>query len=340
MPACARALPEPRLLLILSRMLRQIFTILILLLVTAGAVFSQSTDVEPIETEHFIYYFDNPSYVDGADSVLRIARRRLINLLQDSLVYKPNVHLVGDLGRFQNLVRGRIPDWGAAVAYPPRQRIAVKSPDEFNLGKSLDQLLTHELAHLALAQRTGFHQAPRWFDEGLAQRVSTEWSWMDNLAASKAAIFGQYIPLREIEKMNRFNSSKVQVAYAQSHIAVNYFYDFYGVEAVNKFLDAIAAGESYDKALVLSTGSDYDGFEREFQTHWSSRFNIVTLLADTMWLWLMLALVVVVGAFLKYRKRRQYYRKWEQEEKYQSTDFDYGDPDKPERTDDDEPWRS
>jgi hypothetical protein len=34
-----------------------------------------------------------------------------------------------------------------------------------------------------------------------------------------------------------------------------------------------------------------------------------------------------------------YYKKWEEDEKYQSTDFDYGDPDNPEQIDDeDEPW--
>jgi hypothetical protein len=54
-----------------------------------------------------------------------------------------------------------------------------------------------------------------------------------------------------------------------------------------------------------------------------------------------MAAVVVVAGFVRYRKRRQYYRKWEAEKELQSTDFDYGDPDNPEQTDgEDEPWRS
>ena len=44
---------------------------------------------------------------------------------------------------------------------------------------------------------------------------------------------------------------------------------------------------------------------------------------------------------MRYRKKRSYYKKWEEEEKLHSTDFDYGDPDNPETTDDDgESWRS
>jgi hypothetical protein len=59
-----------------------------------------------------------------------------------------------------------------------------------------------------------------------------------------------------------------------------------------------------------------------------------------MWLFVALAVVVVIGAFLRFRRRRQYYRRWEEEENLHSTDFDYGDPDNPEATDDEEPWRS
>ncbi len=303
-----------------------------------GALRAQ--DAPPVERAYFAFYFDQPHYIDHADSVLNTARRQLIDLIGDSLPYKPKVYLVDEVDEFQRLLGGKIPDWGAALAYPARGIIAVKSPDRFNLGKSLAQLLTHEYSHLLLARRTGFHQAPRWFDEGLAQRVSTEWSWVDNLSMSQAAIFGQYIPLAEIELMNRFNQDKVAVAYAQSQVAVNYFFDAYGPAAVSEFLDAIRDGALYDEAFLQTTGSSYADFEREFQTYWSGRFNLVTLLADMLWLWIFLALVVIVGAFLRYRKRRTYYKKWEQQEKYESSDFDYGDPDNPEQVDDDEPWRS
>ena len=51
-------------------------------------------------------------------------------------------------------------------------------------------------------------------------------------------------------------------------------------------------------------------------------------------------MIVVVATFLRYRTRRKYSKQWEEEEKLQSTDFDYGDPDNPEQIDDDEPWRS
>jgi hypothetical protein len=264
----------------------------------------------------------------------------LIGLLRDSLSYRPSIYLVNELPRFQELVGGYFPEWGAAAAAPPRKLIAIKSPDHFNINRSLRELLAHEYAHLALGHRTGLYSPPRWFDEGLAMMVSAEWSWSDNLAMSKAAVFAQLIPLREIELVNRFSSGKAHVAYAESYLAVKYLFDDYGIDAVNIFLDHIAAGKSPDEALMASTGSDYQGFEDEFRALLMKRFNVVSLFMDTIFLWLGLAVIVVVGGILQFRRRRRYYKKWEDYEKLHSTDFDYGDPDHPERIDDeDEPWR-
>lgn len=295
---------------------------------------------EAIERTNFVFYVDNPRYVEPADSVLNNVRMRLKATLRDTLPYKASVYIVEDLDYFGRLIRGRFPDWGAAAAFPERRLIAIKSPDKFNIGKSLAELLAHEYAHLVVAHRSGFYSVPRWFDEGVAMLVSTEWSWSDNLAMSKAAVFGDFIPLRSIEKVNRFNQSQAHVAYAQSYLAVKYMLDEYGTNVVNIFLDGIARGSSIDEALMASTGSSYREFEDEFQQYLSGHYNLVTLFTDTMYFWLALAVIVVIGAFLQYRKRRKYYKKWEKEEKLQSTDFDYGDPNRPEKIDDeDEPWR-
>lgn len=302
---------------------------------------SAVTAVEPIEKQHFIYYCDHVKHVPLADSVLERTRLRLWKLVGDTLDLKAKVYITGDLGTFNSLALGRLPDWGAAVAYTPRYTIAIKDPGKFNIGKPLPMLLAHEYAHLVVAHKTAFAPVPRWFNEGLSMFVSTEWGWTDNLAMSKAAVLGDLLPLVEIEHLNRFSQSRAQVAYAQSYLAVKYLHESYGSQSLGRFLDAIAQGGSTDEALMAAAGATYKEFEKEFGEYIRERYNVATLFMDTIFLWIGLAVVVVVGAFLQYRKRRTYYKKWEREEKYQSTDFDYGDPGHPERTDDDdEPWRS
>jgi len=260
-------------------------------------------------------------------------------MLGDSISYRPSVYLLEDLDTFNRLIRGRFPEWGAAAAFPQRRLMALKSPDKFNINRSLEELLAHEYSHLALADQIGFHSVPRWFDEGLAMLVSTEWGWSDNLAMSKAAVFGQLPTLKSIEMVNRFSESAAHVAYAMSYLAVDYLYDEYGTEAVITFINEIRAGATVDAALLASTGSDYGQFNSELRLHLVKQYNIVSLFMDTIFLWIGMAVLVVIGAFIKYRKRRRYYRKWQEEEQFQSTDFDYGDPDNPEQIDDgDEPW--
>lgn len=300
---------------------------------------AQGDATEAVERAHFVFHFESEGYLDLADSVLEDTRSRLITLLRDSLSYKPDVYLVNDPRRFSELVGGYFPDWGAAAAAPPRKLMAIKSPDHFNLHKSLAELLAHEYSHLALARRTGLFTAPRWFDEGLAMMISTEWSWSDNLAMNQASVFGQFPTLSEIDGVNVFNRGEAHVAYGLSYLAVDYFFDAYGIDAVNMFLDAVGSGKTIDEALMISTGSNYEDFDHEFRQTVLPRFNLVSLFMDTAFFWVGLAVIVIVGAVLKFRKRRQYNKKWEEYEQLHSTDFDYGDPDNPEEIDDDEPWR-
>jgi hypothetical protein len=296
---------------------------------------------QPVEKAYFVFHVDNPAYIKPSDSVLTAARSRLIGLLHDSLDYKPDIYIVRDESYFLQLIGGSFPDWGAAAALPSLKRIVIKSPDRFNLGRPLPELLAHEYAHLAVAKRIGFREAPRWFDEGMAMMVSMEWSWSDNLAMSNAAVFGHFIPLRQIDMVNRFPEGKAHLAYAESYLALTYLVKQYGVSSLNLFLDQIAKGQSVDSALMASTGSDEAGFETEFRAYLDNRFNVTSLLMDTIYFWMALAVILVIGTLLKFLKRRKYYEKWREEQKYESTDFDYGDPSHPEKIDDDdEPWRN
>jgi hypothetical protein len=150
---------------------------------------------------------------------------------------------------------------------------------------------------------------------------------------------GSLIPLNEIERLNRFSSGKAQLAYAQSYMAVKYLIDAYGKESFNILLDSLRNRRSADEALMAAVGSNYTGFEKEYVKFLKSRFNLLTIIANMSYLWLFLAVVVIIGFILAFRKKKKYYKKWEEEEKYHSTDFDYGDPDNPEKVDDeDKPW--
>jgi hypothetical protein len=313
------------------------------LLLTLSLANAQGDETSIPTEEHKLarIYLDRPSQLGEVDSALVRAQNKLRSLLRDTLDYRPELYVVGDLERFSQLIGGKFPDWGAAVAIPSRGRIVIKSPDNFVNQRSLAELVAHEYSHLALADRLGIREAPRWLDEGMAMYVAAEWGWSENVAMSKAAVFRQFIKLSDIDQVNRFNAGKAEIAYSQSYLAVKYFVDQYGLNALTIFLDNIAAGRPMDTCLMRSTGSVEAEFEKEFHDYLTQRYNMTSFLMDTIWLWIFLAFVVVIGGFLKYRRRRQYYKKWEEQEKFESTDFQYGKgrPEDADPDEDDEPWR-
>ena len=313
--------------------------VLLFFVIALGAITTDCAARELIRGRYADFYLDNPARFNAMDSTVTRARNRLAYLLEDTLSYRPQIHVVTDRQLFDSLIGGAFPDWGAAAAVPHRELIVIKSPDQFNINRSLEELLAHEFAHLAVDHRVGWNRAPRWFNEGMAMMVSSEWDWSDNVTLSRAVLFGQLLDLYEIEKVNRFQAGKAHTAYTQSYAAVKYLFDAYRVNAVNIFLDSVQAGSSLDAALMASTGSDYRDFNRELNEHLRTTYNIAAIFIDNMYFWLILALIVIIGGILAIVRRRKYYQKWEEEEKYQSTDFDYGDPDNPEVSDDDEPWR-
>ncbi|MCP4706829.1 MAG: hypothetical protein GY865_19700 [candidate division Zixibacteria bacterium] len=288
---------------------------------------------------YYDYFASTKRFDDQIDLAIVQAREELILILKDSLHYQPQIYLEDNQTDFQNRIGSAVPDWGAAVALPYKQMIVIKSPANFRLGKSLHELTKHEYSHLALEDRLNHVNSPRWLNEGLAMYIAFEWGWTSNIALSNAVIFRTVVPLRTIEKMNRFPEGQARIAYAQSYMAVKYLLEQYGFDSFNILLDNIRDRRSIDEALMAATGSNYDGFEKEYITYLRNKFNLLTIFIDMSYLWLFLAVVVIVGFFLKFAKKKKKYKEWDEYDKYHSTDFDYGDPDNPEQVDDeDKPW--
>lgn len=320
-------------------MKRTLFTLLLFVGLTPYTGGKSWAEAVVDTTPKGILHLDHPDRSGQVEQALAEANKRATHFLGRSLSYLPDVYIVDDSKSFKDAIGAAFPDWGAGAAVPYKHLIVIKSPDRFRLGRSLQELLIHEYAHLALADRVGLAPVPRWFNEGFSMMLSAEWGWADNLAMSRAAVFGQMMSLHEIDAVNGFSAAKAHVAYAESYLAVSYVFQEYSRNAASIFLDSLARGRSVDAALMGATGSNYADFDEEFRLYLEKRYNLTSLFLDTMWFWFALAVIVVVGGFLKYRRRRQYYKKWEREEQLQSTDFDYGDPDAPEQIDDDEPWR-
>jgi hypothetical protein len=278
---------------------------------------------------------DLPADAAYADSVITVTTARLSGLLGPLAPDSLDVYIVARAARFDSLSGPSVPDWGAAVAIPYKNRIVVKSPLILTGDKSLGELVAHEFSHIALARAVRNRPVPRWLDEGLAMYASAEWGWGDNLAMGWAVISGNIIPLSGIERLNRFQSGQAQVAYSESYLAFRYFLDTYGKSGLQLLLADLADGRSIDDAFVTAIGTDQAGFEREFSTYIHGRYNLITMIFNTNIFWIFLALLIVVGFVLYLLRRKKRFAEFDEYDKYHSTDFDYGEVEEP---DEDKPW--
>ncbi|MFH1699823.1 MAG: peptidase MA family metallohydrolase [Candidatus Zixiibacteriota bacterium] len=246
------------------------------------------------------------------------------------------IYLVNSDDAFDSLVGSAMPDWGAGVAIPHRRIIVIKSPSYFPGEKSLYELTVHEYAHILLSRRVGHRQLPRWINEGMAMYLSAEWGWSDNLSMSWASVMGWTIPLRQIEKLNRFSPGKAETGYAESYLAFKYFLDTYGKSSLVIFIDSIKSGRSYDDAFIDAIGANYFGFEKEFSEFLATRYNLISLIFNSNLLWLILAAIIVIGFIISRIKRKSRMEKLEDYDRLHSSDFDYGD--EAEKPHEDNPW--
>ncbi|MCH9032614.1 MAG: hypothetical protein IIB00_10200 [candidate division Zixibacteria bacterium] len=304
---------------------------------TAGAIYDSSWAFVAILPDGY-YFAPSPRWYKLIDSSLKVATIRANSYLGGIQRIEYSVYLVESASRFDSLVGEGFPHWGAAVAIPSKHLIIIKAPELTTFDRSPGALAAHEFAHLSLSHIIG-RPPPRWLDEGFAMYVADEGQFVSVSDLALATLFGSMIDLEEIDKINSFDQKRAQLGYSESYLAFQHLFEYYGPEAVRELCLSLRGGATIDEALMIATGADLQGFQDEVFEVIKMRYGIVTVLIDSTLFWGLLALLIPLGYFLNRMRRKKRYEKWERDEALSSTDFDYGDPRYPEKTDDeDHPW--
>ncbi len=285
-----------------------------------------------------MFYAQSAEWHSAINERILRARELSDSLLGETNLAEYELYVADDKAQFDSLVGDELPYWGAAVAIPQLQRIVLKAPYLKPANKTPATLAAHEYAHLLVSSLSG-GAAPRWLDEGLAMYFAQEWSYQDFVNVSIAAARGNMLDLRDIENLNSFSESRAKVGYAESYLAVSYLFEYYGVSGMRETLAGLRQGKSIDSALQGAFGLDEKGFEREVFADIEDNHTLLGILMGSNLFWGALALIVIIGFIRARMNRKKRYAEWDERERYESTDFDYGDPDNPEKVDDeDRPW--
>ena len=192
------------------------------------------------------------------------------------------------------LTRGRIPEWGAAVALPSVRTIVIRA-DRPDLGR----VLRHELAHLALHQDVR-GRVPLWFDEGFAGYAANEWDRYVVLEVNLAVASGVLPGLSGLDGQLRGSAGTAEAAYALAMSAVAELARRNPTGTLGPMLKRLRAGEDFDAAVLATTGLTPARFEETWQRATRRRYGLATwLLAGGGWL----AVAAIVLGTVRFRRR-------------------------------------
>lgn len=249
-------------------------------------------------------------------------------MLSDTVQRKISVFIPDTRDEFTKLTRGAMPDWGIGCAIPSKDMIVIISSRASGGNQPFAEIVRHEWGHIALRHKVGNGYLPRFLDEGFAMNFANQWNVGYAITLAKAQLMGSLFSLRKIDRVNFFNPSQAQIAYAQSYQAVSYYISEYGRESFDILLAALRDDATLDHAFRVAIGADFNAFEEEYILYIKKHYSWLLVFSDMTFIWIGLALLIILGFLLKKKHGKDTIKRWEEEEKYESTDFDYEEGDR------------
>jgi len=153
----------------------------------------------------------------------------------------------------------RTPDW-AGGAFDGRIKIPVRGLDADD--PNLARVVRHEYAHSVIAQLAG-PRCPVWLNEGLAV-------WAEEVDEGERVTWAQErIAGRQLFALDQLNASfvslpgdRVDVAYAQSYLAIRKLVDDYGAHRVGDLLKALNRYGNLNDAFVDVYRENFSKFQQ------------------------------------------------------------------------------
>jgi hypothetical protein len=155
--------------------------------------------------------------------------------------------------------------WSAAITFPELHLIHVVIPDGNHSERG--RIVPHEISHQVLFQATEnpFNYPATWLDEGLAVRNQANGNENDDEIVHAAAVNGRLLSLRSLNSSFPFDPGEADLAYAESHSAVNFIIAHFGKDRMGDLIRAYRSGLSHDEAFETAFGVDVDELDALWQ---------------------------------------------------------------------------
>ena len=212
------------------------------------------------------------------------------------------VCLVLDTTTFQGHFGTRMPDWGVGVALSNGRVVALDYTRLSVVGRGTREVFLHEMVHALLFQGAQGQWLPTWLHEGAAMRYGGEWRFTDTVSL---VLDGQVPNLAALQGAFPGSAYRADRAYRTSLLAVDRLIERFGPEVIADLVAATARVGNFSDAFVEVTGTTDTTFYAEFAAAMRLRFGWLVLLTRWPSLFVMLALLLLVGGTLKFVRARR-----------------------------------
>jgi tetratricopeptide (TPR) repeat protein len=194
------------------------------------------------------------AFARDAARILEAERSRLQAWIPLSSSKITEVHLL----HFDDFQAGYSPGLDILGLYDGKIRVPLGDAPKFV--PFVVSILTHELAHAMIAERTG-DRAPHWFQEGLAQHVEMFQQGVNPIQGyrDKGNLLG--FPLLE-PAIGSLSPAFVAIGYDESRWTLHYVEHRYGREGIHRLLNAFNAGKTTPEAIA-TLGPSTEQFDHD-----------------------------------------------------------------------------
>jgi hypothetical protein len=252
-----------------------------------------------------------------AERILEIAVSRGSGVAQSAGLAElgPVTIYVASTGdEFRTLTYGGVPDWGAGCAFPDRGVIVLRNPVTAPDPLHMEDVVVHEIGHVAAGRVLSGVHVPRWFHEGIAMTLAGEWRLPRSSVLSGASASGGLIPLDELAVGFPADAADAMLAYSESFYAVRFLMEEAGPATPAEVLFGIAAAGSFEDGVAALSGRTLRVFERDALASFRGRFGWGVFLSRWNVMFVVLALVLLGGGAVRLARSRRLLREWELEE--------------------------
>jgi len=215
---------------------------------------------------------------------------------------------------FRALTYGGVPDWGAGCAFPDRGVIVLRNPVTVPDPLHMEDVVVHEIGHVAAGRVLSGVHVPRWFHEGIAMTLAGEWRLPRSSVLAGASASGGLIPLDELAVAFPTGAADAMLAYSESFYAVGFLMEEAGPATPAEVLFGIAAAGSFEKGVEALSGRALQVFERDALASFRGRFGWGVFLSRWNVMFVVLAVLLLAGGAVRLARSRQLLREWELEE--------------------------